>query len=758
MKNSRKFKQNLRQKICRSRKSIPSVTNFESVTDGSTLESSNTISNHSSPSIPSPYDEKTLRQRPLTTPSPSSTLFKPIPRSTPSPASERTRACNTRKHLPKNTELKCRTIIRLFVHALTSPATKSTMNTLLKDNTKFKKAMQSVLNDLSSERIEVNKTMRQLYALRSKGKKKFAILAQKAKLVRNKYSLRQIESVTGMTYRQIYRIVNPPKSTGGKRNVSNTDRLSIYKVVLKTIHSMQIPYRRFAKYFYLRESIKQTYKSYVREQTDLGLRILSESSFYKNLPKNVRSQKYIPFMECLCVKCLNCSLLIDALVAAGVFVQNRSIMNIIPTICPFLVKREELQKVGCDIHSEMPEVNKPLKQTSIKFCTVEEVQFDETSLKYSSKSTRNISNDVLKHKKDTRGMVIVCTENAPENLPVQTVVTNANSTCMFRECNNCGISKLFAKIHSDNPDLPLHYNKSVIWNKWCSYKDTVNGKEILRPFNKYRFQGTLDQLLDLFYNAIFQMSKHLFHFKWQAMQYEVLRDTIQEGEVGAVMDFGQNINHRKQQEAQSSHYNRRQSTIFPLICFFPCDWCPSLVTHEICCISDDLKHDAFAVRAYEQEAIKMLKADGLNIQKLYEWSDNCALEFKSKLPFELLSRMNVQINRSYWGENHGKGPADAVIGYISQFIRSAIARGKTSISHGMDMVLYLQAHLGTPTYNPDDCQCQHYRRSFAYIDSIDRSEYIPTIKTLKGTRDIHCIENTYNPGQIQVRRSTCMCR
>ena len=42
---------------------------------------------------------------------------------------------------------------------------------------------------------------------------------------------------------------------------------------------------------------------------------------------------------------------------------------------------------------------------------------------------------------------------------------------------------------------------------------------------------------------------------------------------------------------------------------------------------------------------------------------------------------------NYWGENHGKGPADGVIGRVSQFMQSAIAQGKASISHGMDVVL-----------------------------------------------------------------------
>ena len=54
---------------------------------------------------------------------------------------------------------------------------------------------------------------------------------------------------------------------------------------------------------------------------------------------------------------------------------------------------------------------------------------------------------------------------------------------------------------------------------------------------------------------MYNSSKHLFHYKWQAMQYEHFRMTIEEGEVGLVMDFGQNINHRKIFEAQSSHYN-----------------------------------------------------------------------------------------------------------------------------------------------------------------------------------------------------------
>ena len=135
----------------------------------------------------------------------------------------------------------------------------------------------------------------------------------------------------GMCYSAVHRILNPKSSKGGVRKISEVNKLSVYEVIYRTTHSMKIPYRRFTKYFYLWESIKETYKTYAKEQEQLGLRILSESAMYKCLPKNVRSQKYIPFMECLCVKCLNTVHTIEALRAA----PQHVVMNILMSVCPF---------------------------------------------------------------------------------------------------------------------------------------------------------------------------------------------------------------------------------------------------------------------------------------------------------------------------------------------------------------------------------------------------------------------------------------
>ena len=517
---------------------------------------------------------------------------------------------------------------------------------------------------------------------------------------------------------------------------------------------MQIPYRRFSKYFYLRESIHATYLAYVKEQKQLGARILKESTWYKYLPKNLRSQKYIPFMECLCVKCLNFSLIVDALHTLDIVVHQRSILNVVSTICPFLVHKDDLEEYP--VNSSPRSLVQPfVKPTSITFGHTELAEFDYEMIKINRKGIEDITNVRQSEVKHHPDKLLITVDNIHEKIPVETVIMNSSPNCIMRNCNQCGVHKLYETIIRDNPGLCDKYNENVIWYKWSSPVEVIEGREFKCPFNKYCHNGSLGTLLNNFYISVHQMSKHLFHYKWQGIQYEELKSSLRHGEVMAVIDFGQNINHKKQREAQGSHYNRRQSAIFPFVCNYLCQKCSALVTHEIVCISDDLKHDAYAVREFEIHAIKLLRQHGVQVDSFYEWCDNCSSEFKSKSPFFLLFLMGVRIIRSYWGENHGKGPADAVIGRVSQQMHSAIARNKTSISHGMDMVLYLQS-LTRDQEGPN--LCQHYKKSFVYVDTIQHHLNDFQLKTIKGSRDFHCVENTGVPLTLNVCANSCMCR
>ena len=235
---------------------------------------------------------------------------------------------------------------------------------------KFLPSLTDASNDVSKQ---IFKCIHQIDILRHKGIKKSALLAQKIKSVRNKYRLRHIQLVTGISYSNVQRLLNAGKANKSKRKITEQDKMSIARVVLQTVHSMQIPHRQFAKYFYLRESIHDTYKAYVAEQKQYGIRVLSENAMYKNLPKFVHSQKYILFIECLCVECLNFSLLVDALRVAGIAVRRRAILNVIASICPFLVEKDAVDKIPKVLPQENTE-KKNAKSTMIQFGAIDHIE------------------------------------------------------------------------------------------------------------------------------------------------------------------------------------------------------------------------------------------------------------------------------------------------------------------------------------------------------------------------------------------------
>ena len=55
--------------------------------------------------------------------------------------------------------------------------------------------------------------------------------------------------------------------------------------------SLQLPYKRHAKYYYLRSPLAVAYEEYVLEQTKLNCRVLSKSAVYRCLKGQFRVRK-----------------------------------------------------------------------------------------------------------------------------------------------------------------------------------------------------------------------------------------------------------------------------------------------------------------------------------------------------------------------------------------------------------------------------------------------------------------------------------
>ena len=88
-------------------------------------------------------------------------------------------------------------------------------------------------------------------------------------------------------------------------------------------------------------------------------------------------------MECLCVKCLNFSHIIDALKAISLQVPQRALLNVLASICPILVDKE---KIGPLISNNSSKIEIPVqKESAIAFGSIEEVEFTSKSLNVKTK-------------------------------------------------------------------------------------------------------------------------------------------------------------------------------------------------------------------------------------------------------------------------------------------------------------------------------------------------------------------------------------
>ena len=77
------------------------------------------------------------------------------------------------------------------------------------------------------------------------------------------------------------------------------------------------------------------YEENAKHQRTLNSRVLSRTSVYECLKGKFRVPKNIPFKDCQCDTCLNNSMLVDALIVAGVkHLHHRITDNIMLSYCP----------------------------------------------------------------------------------------------------------------------------------------------------------------------------------------------------------------------------------------------------------------------------------------------------------------------------------------------------------------------------------------------------------------------------------------
>ena len=304
------------------------------------------------------------------------------------------------------------------------------------------------------------------------------------------------------------------------------------------------------------------------------------------LEMKISCSKKIPFKDTQCADCVNSSLLVDALIVTKIRgTKRQNTDNVLNSLCPLGEKHESPS--GQKDHG----ISRRL-------------EWDE------------------------------------KNTGESEVITDHNHDCICRHCKKCGpINMLQESIIKQNSDVD--WSKQVMWHQW-QYILLENGENDTKKkqvIYKIRYRGPLARLLIKFIESVNAMSTHLFHFRWQAMQFDECKKQLQEGDVMLIMIFSTNYSHHKQGEIHGAFWCRRQTTFHPIITYYLSPQkCDRLVCDEIMIVSKDIKHDSFAVDTFVNKALSHVKENGIPIKRIIMWSDNCT-QYKSCKVFDSMSKI-----------------------------------------------------------------------------------------------------------------------
>ena len=541
-----------------------------------------------------------------------------------------------------------------------------------------------------------------------KSQKNFEKHQATANKLSQKYSIRGACKRLKMQYSQLYRLLH----FSGKhaRALPMELKKRVIQFYSSTKISLQLPFRKYSKFFYLRTPLAVAYQEYAKEQLSLGYRVLRPTSVYRCIKKMFRTRKKIPFKDCQCDICVNLSLLVDSLIANKVGgIKRRITENILRSYCP-------IRKKNRDVNNERT-ANRKLEFTE--------------------------SEAISDHERD----------------------------CIFRKCKKCGAVALQNKIVRENPDID--WNSTVTWSQWVTRSvpsknsqsnDNVTcesgnkaKKGMYQMTDKVRFRGTLSQLLTLFTHQLSKMSIHLFHFRWQAMQFDECKKQLQDGDVVMIMDFAQNYTHHRQDEIQGGFWSRNQTTLHPIVTYYPCteEGCNHLVRDEIMILSDDRNHDYQAVNAFVKKAMAHLESKEIPVKRLIMWSDNCGVQYKSCSVFYMMSQMtSLMCQRNYFCAKHGKAEADGCIGRLSMHIDAVVRSGSHEFGNASELMAYCDLNLKLS--KEEKGTCVHWQRHYFEVSQINRDASFKA-RTVEGTLDLHSVRNTGRVGFIEVRESSCFC-
>lgn len=249
----------------------------------------------------------------------------------------RQRTFDLARKLPNSPGLKTAVVSRCVKKLINSPSTRLEMTRVIKRYSshtllgRFKdnEALQQIV--LRIRKYKANKNVSRLNACVND--------------LKQMTSIRQAAKRLNIHYSSLHRMMTVRDRS--MRRVTDLNRKNVRTFYSSMSISLQLPYKKYAKFYYLRTPLAVAYEEYAQKQREMNCRVLSRTSVYQCLKGQFRVRKKIPFKDCQCDTCLNNSMLVDALIVAGVKKLHRRITeNIMLSYCPLRDEEDRKNKAA----------------------------------------------------------------------------------------------------------------------------------------------------------------------------------------------------------------------------------------------------------------------------------------------------------------------------------------------------------------------------------------------------------------------------
>ena len=217
---------------------------------------------------------------------------------------QRVHKCSVGKApFPSDKEYACHVLGRMVKKKLKSPSTSETMSKILdRQHTRCQKVPNPVIIDIYRKIVKY------------RNNRNILRLNETVKELKRNATIREAARQLNIQYTSLYRLITY-RQGNNKRKLSERDKAKVIELYSSNRISLQLPFKKYAKYYYLRSTLAVAYDEYVRSQKTLGDTVLSKTSVYRCLKGKFRTRRKIPFKDCQCVKCVNGSLLVDSVIA-----------------------------------------------------------------------------------------------------------------------------------------------------------------------------------------------------------------------------------------------------------------------------------------------------------------------------------------------------------------------------------------------------------------------------------------------------------